>query len=352
MKTRKFLVATIGLMAILGLVACGGRDNNGNGDNGYEGNGREENVSMTNPTHVHIDIIWELGLDSMGAGSQLVILQDGVAIASLDIVNYLAGLDGFDIGPEDTFMDDHFNVFVPITIFVDAGFEVRFENGRVYINGIPGNSSHFDSMVLLAEALDEFFVNIADPPDWSLATRGSHAILVNFGGHSQPGILAGKWSYDTEKYGTSMGEDLAYVERLFFVHNGAVAHVDYWGMSVSRYSRRLAVQTGINGQGMSLAAVSPMTVVDGELRPAIHIATIIYERREDGYGVTPSVPEGNRYFISHYVGHFFDRDFEQDQNITHEEFHGLMVHHGIDELVFNLWHMPDDTQEILSHLNR
>jgi len=204
-------------------------------------------------------------------------------------------------------------------------------------------------MVLLAEALDAFFVDIAQPPDWSLATTGSHALLVDIDGNGAMGVLAGKWSRDTERYGGFMGNEV-YVERLFFVYDGVVRHVDHWGMSVDRHSRRLAMQAGANGQGMQLIGVSPMEIADGELRPIVHIATIIYERREDGYGVTPSVPYGNRYFISHYTGHFFDRDFEQDVNITHAEYHELLEQHGIGELVFVLWELEDDTETILRYL--
>ena len=93
------------------------------------------------PTHVPFNIIFKLGLDAMSGGSQIAIQYDGELVAALTIINYLAGLEGFDITENDTFMTDDFEVYIPISLFKNIGFEVHFINGHVHINSAEGGIS-------------------------------------------------------------------------------------------------------------------------------------------------------------------------------------------------------------------
>ena len=88
------------------------------------------------PTHVPLGpIAYALGLDVIGAGSQLLIQRDSEESIELSIVNYLAfGEDRDDVGPEDTFMAEDFNVYVPISVFRELGFGAYSSGGHVHIN--------------------------------------------------------------------------------------------------------------------------------------------------------------------------------------------------------------------------
>ncbi|MCL2574179.1 MAG: hypothetical protein FWE34_06500 [Defluviitaleaceae bacterium] len=87
------------------------------------------------PTHVPLNVVHVLGLNTIQGGSQIAFERDGEIIMSpqINIINYLAGLEGFDIGHHDTFMTDDFHVYVPISLFKELGFNAYFSGGHVFI---------------------------------------------------------------------------------------------------------------------------------------------------------------------------------------------------------------------------
>jgi len=85
------------------------------------------------PTHVSLSAANALGLTVMAGGSQILIERDNGASVELNTINYLAGMDGFDIGLHDTFMSDDFHTYVPISIFRELGFGVNLAVERVFI---------------------------------------------------------------------------------------------------------------------------------------------------------------------------------------------------------------------------
>jgi len=80
-----------------------------------------------------------LGIDVISGGAQHSLQYNGGSIGvGLLSVNYLAfGADRVAVGINDTFMADDgaFTTFVPLSLIRDLGFDVRFDGGRVYIDG-------------------------------------------------------------------------------------------------------------------------------------------------------------------------------------------------------------------------
>jgi len=157
-KLRLWVIAAIAVF----LAACGGTDaeENCSGTNiGENGNGvRQDAIDWGNypiiingvgfeydfytaqgydfPTHVPFGVIWHLGLDEMSAGSQISIQRNGVSVAALNVLNYLAsGDDVVAVGANDTFMaaERGFAVYVPISLFRELGFNAYFSGGHVFI---------------------------------------------------------------------------------------------------------------------------------------------------------------------------------------------------------------------------
>jgi len=91
------------------------------------------------PTHVTMSVLWMLGIDVISGGAQHSLQYNGGSIGvGLLSVNYLAfGADRVAVGINDTFMADDgaFTTFIPLSLIRDLGFTVRFEDGRVYIDG-------------------------------------------------------------------------------------------------------------------------------------------------------------------------------------------------------------------------
>ena len=91
------------------------------------------------PTHVHMGVLWSLGLDAMQGGSQIALQHNGEGIGvGLSIVNYLTfGVDRVAVGIDDTFMadDGYFTQYIPISLIKHLGFDVRFDGSRVHIDG-------------------------------------------------------------------------------------------------------------------------------------------------------------------------------------------------------------------------
>ena len=91
------------------------------------------------PTHVTMSVLWMLGIDVISGGAQHSLQYNGGSIGvGLLSVNYLAfGADRVTVGINDTFMADDgaFTTFIPLSLIRDLGFTVRFEDGRVYIDG-------------------------------------------------------------------------------------------------------------------------------------------------------------------------------------------------------------------------
>ena len=127
------------------------------------------------PTHVTLSVLWELGLDAISAGSQIELQHDGGSIGvGLSIVNYLTfGADRVAVGINDTFMadDGYFTTYMPISLIKALGFDVRFESGRMYIDGqldVPINPHP------LAVALQNFIAG---------AEGETKALMPNVGGN-------------------------------------------------------------------------------------------------------------------------------------------------------------------------
>ena len=88
------------------------------------------------PTHVPFGVIFQLGLDAISAGSQMSIMRDDASLAFVEVLNYLAtGEDRVAVGPNDAFMSEYYlEVYLPISLFRDMGFEAYFAGGHVFIN--------------------------------------------------------------------------------------------------------------------------------------------------------------------------------------------------------------------------
>ena len=88
------------------------------------------------PSHVPLFPIADaLELVVIQAGSQIAIQLNEIS-TELEIINYSAGLDGFDISQYDTFMTDDGTVYVPLWVLREFGFEAYFVDGHVVIYAV------------------------------------------------------------------------------------------------------------------------------------------------------------------------------------------------------------------------
>jgi hypothetical protein len=85
------------------------------------------------PTHLSLGVLDALGFTVTQGGSQISVSRDETVYANLSVVNYLAGLSGFDITADDTFMDDDYAIYIPISLLTEIGCEVRVVDNNIYI---------------------------------------------------------------------------------------------------------------------------------------------------------------------------------------------------------------------------
>ncbi|MCL2873671.1 MAG: hypothetical protein FWE29_01940 [Defluviitaleaceae bacterium] len=230
-------------------------------------------------------------------------------------------------------------------------YEAIVENGEIVRFDFFDPLTHESPSSLhpLAEALSEFFVNLAPVPYWHPMSSNSHAILVDVDGNGTQGVIAAKWSADRQHYlPNSTGDDPIFVQRFFLLSNNHARPVDLNTNFAVTPNRRLIGMSNADGQGISLRAYTLFNFVDGNLVPTKSISATEYWRRE-GYGYHPN-HDGNSYLVNYHTADFPDfwnRNHEQDQTITHEEFNELLIRYGLHDTITSFWELPDDTAAIL-----
>ena len=194
---------------------------------------------------------------------------------------------------------------------------------------------------LLADALASF-----SQPDGSAQTISTQAILVDVDGSGTPGIIASKWSFLTDQ-----GRPF-FTQRLFYIYDNQLRHDHHPPFAIMfavTSAGRLIAIDGADGQGVSMRTYTLLGIEDGIIIPAKSISVTEFWRI-DGYGV--GVPEhlgdDENVYQLRYVDRNWTWDWEQDQPITHGEFHELITRYGLHNVIRDLWELPDDTPAILS----
>ena len=194
---------------------------------------------------------------------------------------------------------------------------------------------------LFADALASF-----GQPNVGSQTVSTQAILVDVDGGGTPGVMASKWSFSTEQgrpYFTQM---------LFYIYDSQLRSTGHPPLAVIfavTSAGRLIVMDGADGQGISTRTYTLLGIDNGGIIPAKSISVTEFWRI-DGYGI--DIPghlgdDENLYYLRK-LNRDWSWDWEQDQPITHEEFHWFMAQYGLYDVIRDLWELPDDTPEILS----
>jgi len=208
----------------------------------------------------------------------------------------------------------------------------------------PTIASPPDNPHPFAEVLSHFFVNLSTPPYFHQHEPSYHAILVDLDGSGTQGMIASKWSSDRQRYHPySPMFGPVFVQKLFYMYDNQLHEIN-GGWNVTS-ERRLVTITGANGQGMSTKAYTLYDFVDGDVIPIKSISVTEYLRL-DWYGFQPD-HDGNSYLLSYHTGvDFWNRDWEQDQPLTHEAFNEIMTRYGLQDAA-DLWEWPDETHAIM-----
>jgi len=189
-----------------------------------------------------------------------------------------------------------------------------------------------------ADALSEFFINIAPVPEWALLTPyhtvtmsvSTHAILVDVDGNGTQGMLASKWTTDVQRYLPHSSAESILVHRLFLQSpNGQTRPIALDNMAVTP-AGRLVTTSAADGQGISMSTYTLLDFNNGQLTPVKSIMRTAYGHWEY-HGVSTWVASGeaDSYAVNHHTSEFWSRSIEQDQPLTHAEFHQLLATHGL-----------------------
>ena len=86
------------------------------------------------PTHLPTQVMDEMGVVVIGAGSQGALEINGEFVGHFDIINYQMGLEGIVIGENDAFQTDDFTTYLPISLLRQVGFEITVTSSQVSIS--------------------------------------------------------------------------------------------------------------------------------------------------------------------------------------------------------------------------
>jgi len=208
-----------------------------------------------------------------------------------------------------------------------------------------------------ANALSEFFVNIAPVPEWALPSPenthtmpfSTHAILVDVDSNGTQGMLASKWTTDVQRYLPGSSAESILVHRLFLLFpNNLTRPMELHNIAVTP-ARRLITMGGVDGQGISMSAYTLLEFNNNQLAPIKSIMRTAYGHWEY-HGVETWVSAGveDSYAMNYHTGEFWNRDWEQDQPLTHDEFHQMMTRYGLHGANPFVWELPDETDQILT----
>lgn len=211
-----------------------------------------------------------------------------------------------------------------------------------------------DNLHPFANALSDFFVNLAPVPEWAAQLPeqmhfSTHAILVDVDGNGTQGMLASKWTSDVQQYLPHSSAESLLVHRLFLLAGNQTRPVDLHNMAVTR-AGRLITTNGADGQGASMSAYTLLGFTDGQLTPVKSIMRTAYGHWEYHIEmVWVSSGEDDTYAVNYHTTEFWERGWEQDQPLSHTEFHELLVRYGLNYGANPfIWQLPDETNAILS----
>jgi len=228
-------------------------------------------------------------------------------------------------------------------------------------------SSASDTPHPFADALSEFFVNLAPVPEWALPSPENthtmpfitHAMLVDVDGNGTQGMLASKWTTDVQRYLPASSAESLLVHRLFLLDGNQVRPVALDNIAVTP-AGRLITMSGVDGQGISMSAYTLLGFSNGQLAPVKSIMRTAYghwERQLTGEGsdnfmmyyfVWVSSGEDDTYAINYHTSEFWNRDAGQDLPLTNAGFHEVMTRYGLHGTNPFIWELPDQTDRILS----
>ena len=224
---------------------------------------------------------------------------------------------------------------------LNEGFELREVGGGHFAITAPPSTNNIPSAAAprhpFAEALSDFFVNIAPVPEHATTMPFStHAILVDVDGNGTQGMLASKWTYDVQQYLPASSAESILVHRLFLLADNQVRPIALDNMAVTPTGRLITINN-VDGQGISMSAYTLLGFTNGQLTPVKSIMrTAYYHGEEDSYAV------------NYHTSEFWSRDVEQDQPLTHAAFHQLLtihdLHLGATPFV---WEFPDQASRIV-----
>ncbi|MCL2353248.1 MAG: hypothetical protein FWC69_01305 [Defluviitaleaceae bacterium] len=223
---------------------------------------------------------------------------------------------------------------------------------------VPNDTQHTAGdadMQLLAQALDGFFADsVAPAASW--AGSETHTAFVYIDGNGTQGVLASKFVDGLNTYyfpwGT-LNDQPGLVRWLFYVYDGQVYHerftYHHWVHVTS--TGRLGSRMGADGQGLSVEGHTLFTMEGGHIVVEKTIGRTQYLRIE-GYGIHPDHDRDATYVINHHPNGQWERDWNYDEYITHQEFNQLMERYGLNNIVSDEGglQLPDVTAEIMAHL--
>jgi len=155
-----------------------------------------------------------------------------------------------------------------------------------------------------ANALSEFFVNIAPVPDWALPSPehsitmpfSTHAMLVDVDGNGTQGMLASKWTTDVQRYRPHSSAESLLVHRLFLLANNQARPIALDNIAVTP-TRRLITMSGVDGQGISMSAHTLLGFNNNQLTPVKSIVRTAYGHWEY-HGVETWVASGEEVWLA------------------------------------------------------
>jgi|GEM_PF-5530100 len=202
-------------------------------------------------------------------------------------------------------------------------------------------------------ALSGFFTQLAplpvpDADGWLpwLHPYNAHAVWVDVDGAGTRGVLASKMTTDRAQYASgAMHPGDIFVQRLFIEYEGEVLAIELADSpGVTAYGR-LVLLPRADIAAQSVIAYTLLAFSHGEIVGVQSMGTAIY-RVWDGY-THQDAPALNRYFINDHTGHFWDRDWENDRTLTHEEAHAFKAQYGLHEIASPVWTLPNEKQALL-----
>ena len=226
----------------------------------------------------------------------------------------------------------------------------------VVIMAACASESTFEGPHPFANALSEFFVNLAPVPEWALPSPehaitmpvSTHAILIDIDGGDTQGMLASKWTTDVRRYLPYSSAESLLVHRVFLLANNQVRPIALENIAVTP-TKRLITMSGVDGQGISMSAYTLLGFNNGQLTPIKSIMRTAYGHWEyHDVAVWVASGEEDSYAVNYHTSEFWNRNIEKDQPLTHDEFHQQMTRYGLHGAIPFVWELPDETDEILS----